>query len=139
MAKVELIRNSFAKKFLTAMGIVPVARGKSDLKAIKCALKVLKDNDVLGIFPEGTRSKTGQLLPFESGVTVLSSKTNTPILPIYIHKNGIHPGHRVKVIAGKPFYITDIFNDLSTNEKIEESTEYLRKTILDLKKQVENV
>ena len=55
-----------------ALGAFPVRRGGADRAAIKHGIDILKDNKVLAIFPEGTRSLGGEkFLPFKSGAKVL--------------------------------------------------------------------
>lgn len=88
MAKVELFKNPIISYILKrGLGAFPVKRGTSDLNAIKTALKHLKDGHAIGIFPEGTRNKTGKLGKAEPGVSLLSIKSSTPILPVGINSN----------------------------------------------------
>lgn len=56
MAKEELFVNKFIHWFGNKMNVFPVKRGKQDIESIKKSLKVLKDNKILAIFPEGTRN-----------------------------------------------------------------------------------
>ena len=84
MAKSELFKNRFFAKFLNAIGVFAVKRGKSDEKAIEEAENILKSGKVLGIFIEGTRSKTGEFLRPKSGAAVLAHKNNVKIVPVCI-------------------------------------------------------
>ena len=59
----------------------PVDREGNDVQSVKTALKVLKDGHVLGIFPEGTRSKSQELLPFHNGPVTLAHRQKVPIVP----------------------------------------------------------
>ena len=43
------------------LNVIPIKRGMSDREALRKGLNVLKKDQVLGLFPEGTRSKTGEL------------------------------------------------------------------------------
>ena len=61
MAKQELFRYPIFSFILRKLNAFPVNRGKPDRRAIRTALKVLEEEKVLGIFPEGTRSKDGTL------------------------------------------------------------------------------
>ena len=56
MAKQEMFVNKFVYWFGKKMNVLPVKRGKKDIESIKKSLKVLKDNKILLIFPEGTRN-----------------------------------------------------------------------------------
>jgi len=58
--------------------------GAGDLEAFKAAKGVLDRGDVLAIFPEGTRSKSGQLQAAKEGATVLAVRSGTPIAPIAV-------------------------------------------------------
>jgi 1-acyl-sn-glycerol-3-phosphate acyltransferase len=59
-----------------------VARGEADRKALGKAMAVLKTGGTLAIAPEGTRSRTGGLLPGKNGAVYLASRAGVPILPI---------------------------------------------------------
>jgi len=84
MAKEELFRNPIMAAICRALHVFPVKRGTADKTAIKTALKVLKDGKCLGIFPEGTRSKTGKLGKAEAGVSLIAAMSKAPIIPAAI-------------------------------------------------------
>jgi 1-acyl-sn-glycerol-3-phosphate acyltransferase len=67
-------------------GFVPVDRGSRDaaLAAIDVAAASLRDGNSFLIFPEGTRSKTDQLLPFKKGGFIMAIKAQAPIVPVAI-------------------------------------------------------
>ncbi len=73
----------------------PIARG-GGLSALAYSKSLLQADWSLLIFPEGTRSKTGELLPFHPGPAILALRQRVPILPIYIHgaSNILRPGTR---------------------------------------------
>lgn len=58
-----------------------VARGEADRRALSQALAVLQKGCVMAIAPEGTRSRTGGLLPGKSGVVYLAARSGAPIIP----------------------------------------------------------
>jgi len=84
MAKKELFKYRIVAAFLRKIGVFPVDRDANDLKAIKMALTILKGNQSLGLFPEGTRNKTFEPLKVKAGTAMLAIKTKTPVLPITI-------------------------------------------------------
>ena len=85
MGKKELFENNFFNYLFTKLGAFPVDREGVDINAIKTAMRLLKEGEILGIFPEGTRNKTNQiLLPFKEGTTRIAIKTNKPIIPFGI-------------------------------------------------------
>ena len=69
MGKVELFKTRIARFFFHLVKAFPVHRGEGDLAAIRHAFRVLRDGKLFGIFPEGTRMKTGQLRRFEPGTS----------------------------------------------------------------------
>ncbi|MBU5669166.1 1-acyl-sn-glycerol-3-phosphate acyltransferase [Peptoniphilus sp. MSJ-1] len=84
MAKKELFEFKPLGWFLTKLGAFPVDRHSNDIKAIKNSLKILKNENVLGIFPEGTRVKEIDYNMIKSGVALIAQKTNSEVLPIFI-------------------------------------------------------
>ena len=91
-----------------ALGAFPVRRGGADRAAIKHGIDILKDNKVLAIFPEGTRSKTGKLGKAEPGALMMASKATATIVPCCVigtdfqGQGIIWP--KVTVRFGKPIY-----------------------------------
>lgn len=84
MAKQELFKNALCAKYIRGLGAFPVDRGKADRKAIRHAIKILESDAPLLIFPEGTRSKTGELGPAEIGLGMIAHATKAPIIPVYL-------------------------------------------------------
>lgn len=80
MAKQELFKNKLFSKFFYAMGAFPIKRGAGDKEGINMGLEALENGHPMGIFAEGKRSKTGELLPFKSGVAVIAHRANAPIV-----------------------------------------------------------
>lgn len=84
IAKYELTRIPVIGFCIKHLGIVPVKRGEGDGGAIDQSVELIKQGAVLGIFPEGTRSKTGKPLRPRSGVSVITGQTGAPVLPVGI-------------------------------------------------------
>ena len=84
LAKDELLKGG-KRIIFQNMGIIPVNRRIHDSKALKKAEEELKENKVIGIFPEGTFSKVkGQLLPFKIGAVKMTNDTNATLVPFTI-------------------------------------------------------
>ncbi len=66
------------------LGAFPVRRGSADRAAIKHGIDILQSGNVLAIFPEGTRSKTGRLGKAEPGALMMASKARAAIVPACI-------------------------------------------------------
>lgn len=84
LAKEELFRVPVFGSLIRSLNAIPVRRGMADLKGIQEAIASVKGGGCLLIFPEGSRSKTGELLRARPGVGMLWSHTRVPILPAYL-------------------------------------------------------
>ena len=82
MAKIEAFSLFFVGGLLRGIGCFPVRRGESDRRAIVTCLQVLRAGNVLGFFPEGTRSRVGSLRQAHPGIAFLARKSAVPILPV---------------------------------------------------------
>ncbi|MDY3014531.1 MAG: lysophospholipid acyltransferase family protein [Evtepia sp.] len=101
MAKEEIRHYPVAGWLLHWLGfVIWVKRGKSDIGAVKSALKALKGNEKLLIFPEGTRQE--EIGEGKTGAAMMAIRTGTPILPMYISPER-EKGSKTKVYIGKPY------------------------------------
>lgn len=110
MAKAELFRIPVLRQLITNFGAFPVKRGKSDRAALKAGLDILNQGKVLGLFPEGTRSKDGSLMEFQPGAGLMAVKGKAPIVPVAVkgtYKLGFKFKKPVSVIIGKPVLVED--------------------------------
>jgi 1-acyl-sn-glycerol-3-phosphate acyltransferase len=104
MAKEELFRIPVFGTVLRFVGAFPVKRELFDRKAFKTSLDYLMRGRVVGIFPEGRRSHTGQLLPPQPGAVFLALKSGAPLVPVgLVGTRGVFG--RVTVRVGKPFFL----------------------------------
>ncbi|MDP9752092.1 lysophospholipid acyltransferase family protein [Thermoanaerobacter pentosaceus] len=132
MAKEELFKNPFLKLLLgTGLGAFPVKRGTADLSAIKTALTYLKKGKAIGIFPEGTRSKTGQLQKAEPGVAMLAIKGNAPVVPIAI-KGRYGLFSKIIINIGKPMNFDKYANSRLSSQQLFVIGEEIMKEIAKL-------
>ena len=84
MGKEELFKNPVMAWICRSLHVFPVKRGAADKTAVKTAVKILKDGKCFGIFPEGTRSKTGKIGKAEAGISLIAAMTKAPIIPAAI-------------------------------------------------------
>lgn len=103
MAKIQIMRVPVIGFLLSKAGVFGVDRGHSDIKAVKTALRCLKEGNKLLIFPEGTRVEEGENVEAKGGVVLFSTRTGAPIIPVYVptHKPWFHP---VTVVIGDPYH-----------------------------------
>ena len=79
--KKELFRNRFLAWFLRGLGVIPLEREMGDVTAARTLIRAIRAGESLGITPEGTRSPTGEILPFKSGFVRLALKFKLPVIP----------------------------------------------------------
>lgn len=128
MAKEELFHIPIIKTLIKNANAFPVKRGMSDREALRKGLAALKDNKVLGLFPEGTRSRTGELGKGLSGAGFFALRSNAHVVPCAII-GPYRPFKKLKVVYGEP-----IGMDRLREEKIsiDEATEIIMNHIRDL-------
>ncbi len=132
MAKEEIFKIPVLKQLALGVGAFPVRRGKADRQALKKAIEVLGEGKLLGLFPEGTRSKTKELLPFQPGAAMIGIKAKAPIIPtIIVGSNRLFSLRRDKLLVrfGQPLYY-DYEN--STSEQLQQITEDLTGIIKEM-------
>ncbi len=104
MAKEELFKIPVFNYLVTKAGAFPVKRKKADRKAIKHALDLLDNKKSLGVFPEGSRSKTGELQKPYHGTALVVLRSEVPVLPVAI-KGPYKLFKPIKINIGKPVYL----------------------------------
>ena len=105
MAKEELFQNGFIGGVLRGLGAFPVKRGTGGTDALEDAYALLEENAVVGVFIEGTRSKTGELQRPKTGAALLHYRTKAPVVPVCItgSEGGRPlPFRRTEIRFGKP-------------------------------------
>lgn len=106
-AKIELFRNPIVARILKAYHAFPVRRGEADKQAWKQSIIILKRGDQLIFFPEGTRSKTGELGRPQPGMARLAVSAGVPIIPAAILgseriKDAIKRKAKLGIAIGQP-------------------------------------
>lgn len=84
LAKIELFKVPILGGLIRRYGAIPLRRSASDPEAIRLAERVLEQGQLLALFPEGTRSRDGQLKPFRFGAARLALKYEVPLVPAAI-------------------------------------------------------
>jgi 1-acyl-sn-glycerol-3-phosphate acyltransferase len=125
MAKAELFEIPVIGKLASMVHAFPVKRGLSDREALRKGLSTLKEGNVLGLFPEGTRSKTGELGKGLAGAGFFALRTDATVLPCAII-GPYKPFKRVKVVYGKPL---DLTKERAAKRSAEEITEIFMQEI----------
>ena len=103
IAKEELFKIVFVKQALEATGAIPIKRGTFDRTAINNSIKLLKEGEVIGIFPEGTRSHSKDLDLGQShnGASFIATRAKTKIIPFAIIPNkNFRIFSSIKIVVG---------------------------------------
>ena len=116
MAKKELFSNFLFTAVLNMVGAFPVNRQDADYGAFRRAFQLLRGGKVLGLFPEGTRSKNGQLQKAYGGAALIAVRSGAPILPVAIlgPYRFFKPLH---VYIGSPFVLPPLIYDQKEDKK----------------------
>ncbi len=138
MAKHQLFRSRFIGYFIRGFGSFPVHRGRLDREALRQAQQLLADGMALVMFPEGMRSRSGQLRPAFPGSAVIALRNGVPIIPV-----GITGTEKIKGVAwllrrppitvniGHPFYLPPVGSKL-TKLELAELTDSMMRRIAEL-------
>lgn len=107
---------------------IPIKRDMQDIDAMKRCLKVLKNGELLGIFPEGTRKGMEKNMKAKNGAAFMAIKSKVKVIPVGIHGT-FKPFSKVYVNYGKPIDISNF-----TKENLDEATDIIMNNIVMLTK-----
>ncbi|GFO53540.1 1-acyl-sn-glycerol-3-phosphate acyltransferase [Geomonas sp. Red276] len=103
VAKEELFRIPLFGAAMSRAGYIPLDRsdGRKALKSMKKAAERIAAGASVVIFPEGTRTKDGHLLPFKRGAFMLATRAGVPVVPFTINgSRAINPANRIELYPG---------------------------------------
>lgn len=134
MAKVEAFKYKITAFLLTHLNTFPVSRGRSDKASIDYAVKLIENGCVMGIFPEGTRSKDLKPHKAKAGVALIARQTKADILPCSIYcekKGGLF--RKVTVRYGKLIKFEELgLTEESSTRELREATDRIMGDIVAL-------
>ncbi len=109
LARKTLFENKLLGPLISRVNALPVDLSRGDLSALRAVLNLLKDGHRTVIFPEGTRSLTGQIQKARPGIGMIIARTLAPVVPVRIFgsfeawpKGGKIRPHPITVVVGKP-------------------------------------
>lgn len=137
MTKEELFNNALLGGLLTRLHAIPVKKATADRRALREALEILEKGEVLGIFPEGTRSKTGELSKPHNGIALLALKSGAPVIPVScVGTDAVHRGggwfNPVVVRFGKPVNYRELYRGQVSAQILEEVSKDIMLRISEL-------
>jgi 1-acyl-sn-glycerol-3-phosphate acyltransferase len=137
MAKAELFNIPVFGWIIRQVGAFPVKRGGVSKESIKLAIQLLRDGQILGVFPEGSRSNSGGM--GKKGAASLALKSGAAVIPAAI-VGGYKLFGKTSVIYGKPLDLSEFAG--GSSEQLEAATEKIlteiRRMIEEKKKQESN-
>lgn len=109
---------------------IPIKRDMQDIEAMKRCLKVLKNGELLGIFPEGTRKGMEKNMKAKNGAAYMAIKSNVKVIPVGIHGT-FKPFSKVYINYGEPIDLSEYKNQ---KDKLDEATDKIMDNIVMLTK-----
>lgn len=136
------IKGLIKKLTFIALGQVPIDRsgGKRSEAALLTGLRLLRENQCLGIYPEGTRSPDGRLYKGRTGIARMAIESAAPVIPVAMFNTAeIQPTgqvvpkvRRVEMVFGEPMYFS---GDSSDQRVLRDVTNQIMEKIAELSKQ----
>lgn len=133
LAKEELFINSFVKWIAKKTKILPVKRGKQDVGILKTSVKFLKANNMILIFPEGTRNGIAKKGKIQNGAVLMSLMSGAEIIPIGIQSKRVYkPFSKVKINIGKPMSFEEYKSEKGNKSVLDELSKNVMNEIIRL-------
>ncbi len=146
LARESLFTVPFLGTLIRNLNSHPISRQASDVKIFKEIFSLLELGDKVLLFPEGNRSKDGEIMPFKPGLGFLAWKSKCPVIPVYI-KGSFRAFNRyrkwprlfvpITCVIGSPIYSTE-FEGIDKREALEKITDKTFQSIIALKKWLES-
>lgn len=140
MAKDELFHlNPIFTWLIKKLGAFPVKRGAKDTSAIDNALQSIKNGRIFIIFPEGTRSKDGELGRAKSGVTLIAAQAKVPVVPVFIKYGRKRFRRRCVISIGEPISADKFDIDVTDKRQLKAVSSEIMDRIAGLKENAPDV
>ncbi len=124
MGKKELFKNKIFGYILRKLNVFPVDRSKTDIATIKTALKILKNNGALGIFPQGRRMKEDGAGKAKAGTAMLSIKGKAKICPISII-GSYKLFSKITLYINEPINLEEYYEEKLSSKAYEELSQHV--------------
>ena len=134
MGKKELFENPVSKWALSKLNGFPIVRGGADTEALEYAIRIPKEGHILGIFPEGTRSKTFKPARAKSGVAMIAKEAKTDVLPVSIYtSDNMKKGTKLTIRFGEIIPYEKLgFTEEGSREELKTCAKYIMDEIIKL-------
>jgi len=146
LAKKEHFDKPLERAWHNYVGAIPLDRKKRGKKALNFAIKALKQDSIISIYPEGTRTLTGKIQKAKTGVARLALLSKVPVIPIgligtfdILPKGKYIPKFKRAVMnIGKPIHFSEYLNKKINKRILREATNRIMKEIARLSNQKYN-
>jgi len=137
------LKGLFSRAFFSGVGQIPIDRtgGDASERALRSGLRVLAEGEVLGIYPEGTRSPDGRLYKGKTGVARLALESRAPVVPCamidtfeFLPPGSLHPSLKIRpgVIFGPPMEFSRFYGKESDRTALRTVTDEIMAEIAKL-------
>lgn len=134
MAKKELFKIPVLSQLVTALGAFPVDRKGNPASALKKAVKILEQGEIVGLFPQGTRQQNISVADteFKSGAAFCAYKSKSGIVPAFIKTDGQKFAlfRKSEIIYGKPIEFNALPLSEGGNDEYAVVSELIKREIL---------
>jgi 1-acyl-sn-glycerol-3-phosphate acyltransferase len=139
-------KNRLLAWYMDRVKCIPVERGKGiDQSAQKIVTRKLKEGNIVHIFPEGTRSRSGELLPGKGGVGKRVYESRVKVIPCY--HEGIRSllpvgskipsfGNKIRIIVGEPIFFDEFFEMENVPDTWKQISDKIMENIKNLKERL---
>lgn len=134
MGKKELFEKPVIKSLLTKVNGFPIVRGGADKEALDYAERVVKEGKILGIFPEGTRSKDYKPARAKSGIGLIAKEAKADILPVSIYnRDNMKKGTKLTIRFGELIPYEKLgFTEEGSREEVKACAKFVMSEIVKL-------
>lgn len=136
MAKQELWKSVGFKFMAWIFEVFPVARGQKDTEAIKTSMKILKSNEILGMYPEGTRNGIERGIKPKNGAVNLAIRMDVPIIPFGV-SGSFKPFTKVVYRFGEPMNFSNYKDDAKNKEIVDGLTSEVMSRVIELRDEIQ--
>lgn len=116
LAKSELFENPYFGWLIRNLNAFPVRQGEGDIGAVKETIRRLQEGHALNLFPEGSRTRNGELQPLHSGIGLIVRRAGVPVVPAVIDGSfQAFPRHAklprpypIRMAFGEPMHLSEL-------------------------------
>lgn len=136
IAKKELFSIPILSSLIKSLGAIPINRGGNDIGAIRSAINLIKDDEIVAIFPQGHRypKVNPAETPIRNGAGLIAFRAKAPMLPVCIKTKGVKYRlfRRVEVIFGEPMCYSELGFAEGGNEEYTAATKKAFDKVIEL-------